>query len=445
VSVGILLKEKTGVVEIKENGNSIIVDKSYIAENGIDCKNAVVGLPLDSFIIKNLYLPNVSKKELQKTIELQLEFNIPNQLSEYDTSYIVKEYKAGYLLLILAAKKTEFNKKTKAIVPAPLGLYSFALQKNLIEKKENTLLLYIDESSVTSVTLEGTVPVFMREYPLGSLKKIKQWIQLSSQAVYLQIDRHFIDINKIVVLSADDKYKNLMIEAVGDKTDVQWVDSSTYDNKEFGNLLLHVGLALFNKQSKAMSGWSISKKPPGMRESIKRILIFIIPILIIFLPLYYFAGYYANSSKIESIQTEIKQFSAQLGDVTNIGSKVAKEEAYMTAIGDPSLNFARTNKLFNEINKCRSNDFWITSISGKVGGLIVINGYSLSYSDITSFIKNIEASEFISDINLNYSNEASAQNVSFQMTLHMAKGYSFILEDDSDKKTLKKKTKKATE
>ena len=443
MSVGIFQKEKNDVVEVKEIGSSVIVEKSYIVAHDADCKNAVIGLPLDSFIVKNIYLSNVSKKDLQKTIELQLEFNIPNHLTEYDTSYIAKEYKSGYILLILASKKNEHNKKAKAIVPAPLGLYSFALQKSLISKKENTLLLYLNEDGATSITVEGTKLVFMREYPLDRLKKkIKQLIQLSSQAVYLQTDRHFIDINKIIVLSKDEIYKNLITEVLEDKTEVQWIDSSEYDNKDIGNLLLHVGLALFQKQNRTMSGWSISKKPPGKRESIKRILFFVVPILIVFLPLYYFAGYYANNSKIENIQVEINQFSEQLGDVGNLGSKVAKEKAYMTAIGNPSLNFARVNMLFNEINKCRSNNLWLSSVSGKIDGLIIINGFAQTYSDITSFIKNVEASKFIQNTNLNYSNEASGKSVSFQMSFHISKDFSFVFDDgSSDEAKVKKEGK----
>ena len=435
MSVGILQKEKKTVVEIKESGNSVTVEKSYIAEDIVNCRHAVVGLPLDNFIIKNLYLPNVSKKELQKTIELQLEFNIPNHQEEYDTSYIVKEYSTGYLLMILAAKKSEKFGKAMAIVPAPLGLYSFAVHQKLIDKKTNTLLIYVNDNNVTSLTLEGNKPVFMREYPSETAKATKQRIQLSSQAVFLQAVRHFIDIDKIVVFSTSESYSNLIVEAVGKENEVQWFDSSEYDNKEVGNMLLHVGLALFHKQAKTMSDWSVSDKPPGTRESIKRILIFTIPLLIIFLPLYNYAEYYAKNSKIKSIQTELDQFSIQLGDVDKLGYKVSREKAYMDTIGNPSLNFARINKLFNVINMCRSDNLWLTSLSGKVDGLIVINGFAQSYSNITNFIKNLETFMFIKDINLNYSNETSGQSVSFQMTFRLAEGYSFILDSNSKTKS----------
>lgn len=441
MSVGIFQREKPVVVEIKERGNSAFVEKSYIAEDDVDNKGAVVGLSLEDFIIKNLYLPNVTKKELQNTIELQLEFHVPNHLTEYDTSYIVKAHRSGYFLLILAAKKREYYKKAKAVIPVPLGLYSFAMQRGIIDKTKNILIVYINEGHVTSITVQGTNLVFMREYPLDSIEKIKQRIQLSSQAVYLQTDRHFIDIKKIVVLSADEKYKKLITEITEKEQEVQWIDSTEYNSKELGNLLLHVGLALFYKQAKMMSGWSISKKPPGVRESIKRILIFAIPILIVFLPFYYYAGYYAKNLKIKNLQSEIDQFSKQLGNIDKLGTEIARDKAYMNEVGNPSLNFARINKLFNVVDMCRSDNLWLSSLSGKIGGLIVISGFAQSYSEITSFIKNIEASKFIHDINLNYSNEASSQNVSFQMTFLLAKGYSFILEPDSKKKSKVKKIK----
>ena len=432
--VGILQKEKTTVVEIKESGDSVIVDKSFTAKDGTDCKNAVVGLPLDSFIIKNLYLPNVSKKELQNTIDLQLEFYIPNHLKEYDTSYLAESYSSGYLLTILASKKSEEIDKAKAVVPVPLGLYSFAAHQKLIGYKTNMLLIYVDGKKITSVTLEDGKPVFMREYPLETTET-KQRIQLSSQAVFLQPVRHFIDIDKIVVFTTSESYSKLVVEAVGKESEVQWFDTSEYDSKETGSLFLPVGLALFHKQIKTMSGWSVSDKPPGTRESIKRILIFLVPLLIVFLPIYNYAEYYAISSKVKSIQAELDQFSVQLGNINELDLKVAREKAYMSTIGDPSLNLARINKLFNVIDTCRPDNLWLSSLSGKVNGLIVISGFAQSYSNITNFIKNLETFPFVQNTNLNYSNETSGEGVSFQMNFQLVEGYDFILDAVPKEKT----------
>ena len=116
----------------------------------------------------------------------------------------------------------------------------------------------------------------------------------------------------------------------------------------------------------------------------------------------------------------------------------------MAEIGDPSLNFARVNKLFNVINGCRSEHLWLTTLSGKVDGVIVITGFATSYSDITSFIKNFESSNFIHNINLNYTNESSDRGVGFQMTFELEKGYDFILKPIANdiKKTQKTDTVK---
>ena len=129
----------------------------------------------------------------------------------------------------------------------------------------------------------------------------------------------------------------------------------------------------------------------------------------------------------------VDQVSVQLGGTENLGSMVAQENVYMNKIGEPLLNFAKINKLFNVINSCRSDSDWLTSISGNVNGMIVISGFAQSYSDITNFIKNMEASKFIRSINLNYSNEAAGENVSFQMTFKLEKGYSFIFDSSSEK------------
>ncbi len=435
MSVGVLQKEKTTVVEVKESSGSITIEKSYISDNeSLDYKNVAVGLPLDDFIIKNLYLPNVSKKELQKTVDLQLEFHVPNHEADFYTGYITKACKSGYLLLILAVKKSVDYKKAKAIIPAPVGLFAYAVHQKLFEKDENVLLVYINNGAVTTVTVQNGELVFMREFLMENNDKIKQRIQLSSQAVYLQHDRHFIDLNKVVVISSDEKHKDIIVETVDETIDVQWINNSSFENEAAGNLLLNSGIALFYSKNKAMSGWSVAKKPPGARESLKRVLIFAIPVLIIFLPLYYYAGYYSNNSKIKSIQARIDQYNLQLGNVEVISGRVAQGKAYMEEIGGPTLNFARIDKLFNVIDECRSDNLWIVSISGKIGGLFVINGLANSYKDITDFIKNLETSNFIEDINLNYTNEASGSNVNYQLTLRLSTDNYFILKPEADEK-----------
>ena len=441
MSVGIIQKEKMTVVEVKDSGGSVVIEKSYLQDNGNqDYKHAAIGLPLDNFIIKNLYLPNVTKKELLKTIELQLEFHVPNHEIDYYTSYITKTCKSGYLLLIIAVKKTVDYKKAKAIIPVPVGLFAFAVSHKLFDKNENALLVYISEGTVITVAVQNGELVFMREFLSESNEKIKQRIQLSSQAVYLQHDRHFIDLNKIIVVCQDKSFKDIVAEAVDEKINVQWFDSSSFEKKDIGNLFLNAGVALFHPQNKAMSGWNVAKKPPGTRESLKRILIYAIPVLIIFLPIYYYAGYYSRNSEIKSIQARIDQYDLQLGNVDVISGKVAQGKAYIEAIGGPTLNFARIDKLFNVIDECRSDNLWVVSISGKLGGLFVVNGVANSYTDITNFIKNLEVSNFIDNINLNYSNEASGQNVNYQLTLRLSQDNSFILKPlTKEKKDLKDK------
>ena len=433
MDTGILQKEKKALgVEIKESNGSVSIERSFNVESPVGYKGAVVGLPLENFIIKNLYLPDLSKKELSKTVELQMEFNIPNYKVDYNASYIAKESKSGFILQIIAAKKSLCDKKSKIIIPSLLGMYAFAVYKKLLIKDSNALLIHIDKEQCSIVTLKNNEIVFMRSVALDRVTNFSSTVKLSSQAVFLQLERQFIDINKIVVFSADKKDKDLIVNSVDNNEEVVWVDIAEYTSKEKGDLFLSTGLALFKKQYKSMMGWSISEKPLGARDSIKRMLIFTVPLIIIFLPIYYYGQYYAKSLEISRIQHTINKFSDQLGGFSDFENQASQEKAYMEAIGNPSLNFARVDELFKVINLCRSRTLWLTSISGKVDDVIVISGFAQSYADITSFIKNLEASTFIRNINLNYTSESSGRNVGFQMTFELDKGYDFILRPDSE-------------
>ena len=328
MAIGILQEEKNILVEIKEDNGSVVIDRTYIMESSSGCRDSVIGLPLENFIIKNLYLPNVTKKELPEAIELQMEFNIPNYKTDYDTNYVIKPFKAGYILHIVAAKKDSYDKKVKAVIPALLGVYAFAAHMKLFSEDSNTLLLYIDKKHCSFLTLKGDDVVFMRNAPREQIQHISSMIRLSSQAVFSQVEREFIDINKIIVFSEDSKDKDLVSNALTDAREVDWIDISKYrsEKEEIGNLFLPVGLALFDKQNKIISGWSVSRKPPGLRQSLKRVLFLIVPILIIFLPLYNYAQYYSKTSKVKAIEERINKFSVKLGGVDELGDKIAREK-----------------------------------------------------------------------------------------------------------------------
>lgn len=68
-------------------------------------KNDLLGLPLEKLFIKNIPLPPLSRKDLQKAVELQSAFHLPYGKDVAEFTHQLASTPAGNNLLLLATEK----------------------------------------------------------------------------------------------------------------------------------------------------------------------------------------------------------------------------------------------------------------------------------------------------------------------------------------------------
>ena len=257
-------------------------------------------------------------------------------------------------------------------------------------------------------------------------------IKLSEQAVYMQNERCFLDIQEYVIFTYDDSNKEKFEFATEKK--VQWVDVAKYkdsDNQNDG-LFLATGLGMYHSSCKALACWNVAKKPLTRQESFKRSVCWIVPILILFLPLYYYADYYRNQSIIRGIESEIGLMASQVSMVNTLSKELIRAKNVSDDYAGPCLEYAKFYEMLMMINENRPKNLWLSSIAGKIDKEIIVTGYAQDFADISTLIRKLDMSEFIESLNLNYSNESSLGKVSYQLTININSRNEFILGKKDD-------------
>ena len=432
---------KTGVYYTKQDailGVGIVEEnKEYKIKNTFNAfkdlqnvKAPVIGFPFDHFIAKTVKLPKLGKDELKKTIELQVEFLLgEDAYTTYSVNTKLLPQSTGYILFIIAATIPEELSKIKktVILPDSLGLYCYANNEKIIDPKKTIMLIYVNKESIHLIVVVEQSIAFIRTFSTKS--DISSEIKLSEQAVYMQPERCFVKIDEYAVFYSDEAVKKEF--PFVDEANVRWENISKYivNGK---NYFLSVGLALYDHSSKTLNYWNIAKKPPTTIESLKRSMFWLLPVLIVFLPLYYYGDYYKDQKQLNILQGEISQISEQVSDVDSLSRQVSNATTLLKAYAGPCLEYAKFYNILVLINKYRPDNLWLTNISGKVSGELVITGFSKNFSEISTFIKKLNTSEFIENLNLNYSNASSAGKVNFQMTIKLVDSYDFIVDEMKD-------------
>ena len=431
--------DKIRGVNVTEEGKTFKVNEYFSDLEFLrKTKNPVIGLPFDKFITKTVKLPKLSKDELKNAIELQEQFiQGEEDHKQYMLNTTVLPQSSGYLLFIVAAYVPEEFKslKSSVIVPAQLGLYAFANKEKLIDHKKSVMLVYVGfEYTHLIITNELTV-VFMRTFT--SKSDLNSEMRLSEQAVYLQSERCFLNIDEYIIFYNDGNIKKKL--NVADGANVRWIDVLKY--KHLGEeMIIPLGLSFYHYSAKLLAGWNIAKKPLSVVDSLRRSLYWLVPVLLLFLPVYYYADYYSDQTKIRALKNEIIQISGQAGNVDIISEKVREAKKILKDYAGPCLGYAKFDHLLSFIDNSRPMNLWLTNISGKIGGGIVVTGFAGSFFEINALINKLNDAEFIKNLNLNYSNASSAGKVNFQLTMELDSSYDFISEKAEKLKKIQDKS-----
>jgi Tfp pilus assembly protein PilN len=419
--------EIQGVNVVEEGKKGRIADTFSDLKALQNVKKPIIGLPFDKFITKTVKLPKLSKDELKNAVELQEQFILGEAgYNQYLLNSILLPQNNGYLLFIVAADVPEELKKLKSsvIVPAQLGLYAYAYKEKLLDHKKSVMLVSIGSEYTYLLVINDLNIVFMRTFT--SKSDINSEIRLSEQAVYLQQERFFLTIDEYIIFSSDDIVKNKI--NISEDANVRWIDVSVY-NQSGKESIIPLGLSFFHHAAKHLSGWNVAKKPLTTTESLKRSLYWIAPILLLFLPVYYYADYYNDQRAIGTIKSEIAQYADPVKRVDMLSEKLRTAESILKAYAGPCLAYAKFDNLLSTINKSRPKNLWLTNISGKVTGDIIITGFAGTFSEISSLINKLNESKLIGNINLNYSNASTAGKVNYQLTVKLTPSNDFVFDD----------------
>jgi Tfp pilus assembly protein PilN len=415
-------------VNVVEEGKKFKITDTFSDLKGLlNTKKPIIGLPFEKFITKTVKLPKLTKDELKNAVELQEQFILGESgYNQYLLNSTLIQQSNGYMLFIVAADVPEDLKKLKSsvIIPAQLGLYAYAYKEKLIDHKKSIMLVYAGSEYTHLLVISELNIVFMRTFT--SKSDINSEIRLSEQAVYLQQERFFLAIDEYIVFSNNDNFKKKL--NISDDAVVRWIDTSVYNQPE-KELIIPLGLSFFQNSAKHLVGWNVAKKPLTTTESLKRSLYWIAPILLLFLPVYYYADYYNDQKIIGNIKSEIAQYSESANKVDMLAEKLRKIEDILLEYAGPCLAYAKFDYLLRTINSSRPKNLWLTNISGKVTGDIIITGFAGTFSEISFLINKLNESELIKNVNLNYSNASNAGKVNFQLTVRLNPNNEFVLDD----------------
>lgn len=419
MATGVLLKDD-GIVGavIKPEKKSFYLKEVFKGKiKGFERKGIILGLPLKDFFVKDVTLPQLSKKELQDAVKLQIASNLPYDASKAFTSYQVKKVQNGYRLFILATPKRDIA-KPRAIFPEQLALYAIAMKQNLLEQGKKVLIAYITEDTVMTLATDGFDVVFMRSFKKD--QNIITGLKLSAQAVYLREERTMLSVDRIVLFTEDDFDTERLKSAFS--AEVMSIKTSTLipdDKLKNDKVLIASGLALCEPLIKKLKGWNVYRSDVQYGQAIKRGLLYTLPFLPVFFTLYLKADVESLQSKINGTHGIIASMKQKYREVANLEREVTEMEGFLKTSGNDLISPESWFKTIKALEAARPFGLWFTTISGRTYSSVMINGKAEKYALVTEFIKNLINSEPLENVSLTFTNSSGEKGVDFQLTANM--------------------------
>jgi hypothetical protein len=410
---------------IKLNNNNILLESCSDDKKTIsNLKRSTLALPIDKFNLHNTYIPQIKGENLEKAIELQVEICLGSDYkNKFEVVYFINQLASGHSLFILGLEKKEIpDFKVTAIIPEGVSLVLYAIFKKLITLNDNSLLLYYYNERLLTTVIEAGKIVFIREQNSIKEEELRANLKHSSQSYYLQYERHYIDVDNIIIFSNTHSLKN-QISAVFTKEHIKttFCDLNEFiDQKTNKCNFIGVASALFAISTKNLKKWSVINKGSSGKHSLKRLMISIGIILVILLPLYNYSEYYKFNSDTNKVKNIIKLYHAQLSEVISQELELKNKETYMHTYGNKVLSYFIIYDFFNVFNKCRSDNIKISNFQAKEAKYILISGSATAYSEVSDLIKKLKLEkELINNIKLNYSTEPKTRNVTFNIEIEL--------------------------
>jgi len=422
---GIILNNNkySGVIAEPDRNGINVTSSIPESEDTADISGAIIGIPFDRFFIKTVPLPIMEKAKLQEAVNLQISFHLPYDEKSAHITHQIQKRKKDQALVIVATPKIR-EQKVKAVFPIPIALAGLGIQFDFLKADKSTLVVCITNDHVHTLTLKGFKVMFMRTFPRdnmgnGDTKGLVRDLRLSCQEVYFQEERHSIKPDQTIVFAKENNELEdfLVNQYFGE---LRWVPpekciKSNVKAAEMENLFVPCGLAALHKHLKKFKGWNVNHTEIDYLASIKRGILYTIPLWPLFLLLYYYGDISSINRKIDALEGKKRALAPKYRQVIDVEENVTIMENFMSDSGMGAKTPGMWFDLIALLEKQRPENLWINTISGKAYNVCIANGKTKSYPKVTKFIKNLDASGEFDDLQLVYT-QKTEKDVDFQIS-----------------------------
>lgn len=423
---GIYIKDgRSRGVEINVSGKSFRIKQTFEGKTGeVSVKKSVVGLPADDFFIKNVTIPSstLNKKELFNAVKMQVDFHLPYDRATAFVSHHLRKLQKNHTLLITSTPRRDFNKPS-AVIPDALALYSLAMMKDLLAPGRKSLIVYSDGAEVLTVMADGHEIVFMRFFPDD--EDIVSELRLAAQAVYLREERSLIEVDRVIIFSETGPLPEKIKAVFSCETVIVKPSEILSGNIAKGSenrFLIPAGLALcrpllgsVGSVKKGLRGWNVYQGEIQYQKYIIRGLIYTLPLWPLFITAYFYADVLTHNSRLEGIKGRINALMPAYKEAVALEKEVALMEDFLKTSGEDMKSPETWFEIMNNLNLSRPVGLWLTGISGKTGGTVLVSGKAPAYAQVTEYMSKLSSISRLHDLTLIFT-QGSDKGVDFQIS-----------------------------
>lgn len=427
---GILIKGSMARgVEVTVAGKRFEVKRTFEATpESVDTSKSVVGFPVSHFFIKSLLIPfaALGKKEIENAVKMQTAFHLPYEEASAFVRQQVKELSRNHGVLIAALPRKRLNRPC-AVLPDALGLYALAFLQELLAPGKKVLLVHVDQGEVTTVAVEGYAIVFMRQFPE---EELLTELRLSTQSVYLKEERSFLEPESVLLFNEDEGVvERLQGIYAGVVTQLRPSDLLQGNIKKGSEaaFLISAGLALcgallgfFHPQRKTIGDWNVFGNEFHVRQRLQKGLLWSLPLWPLFLALYLYADLHSHTSRLAGIQGRMHALAGKYSAAVDLERELVAKEEFFKTFGPVMQSPEAWFHLLDLLSKSRPPGVYLTGISGKTAGTVLVSGKAPAYRDVTDYMTELDASGGFGDLMLVYTTQGTEDDeADFQLSFRM--------------------------
>lgn len=414
------------------NGDSLIGGRFSANDKGVCSLHSVfrsiedggsgklsIGIDLEDFRTESFFTQETEDKKVREIEELQKEYLQGDENgNEGEFKCVSEKSDKGTGLLFLQAAMPDVSDKA-CVYPAFVGLYALAHRESLIASGSNLLILFFIDGMVMSVAVEGERIVFARKFPDN--EQLAMNVKISSQSVFFVKQRHFIAMDKILVISSNngDLQK---LENISGGAELHFLDisgnfvGSDLDESAHGRATIAYGMSLAPRIPQ-LAVWNLMVSRKSQWEKSRWCFLRLIVLILLGIPVILGAEIITNKMLVRRVDDKAESIEPLYRRVAGTVSVINQMKSFAKHSGREIIGPDICFNIFSEIDKARSNNLWLTSIAGDPYKTISLNGVSADYPAMLKFLEKLALSKKIKNPQLVFANLTDKGRVEFQVIL----------------------------